>query len=377
MRKAAILTLPLIGNYGGILQNYALQKVILSFDILPTTINRLGNKPTKLRRLLSVIKNNTYNKLNGSYRTIYTNEQIDFFLQNTKRFIEKHIRISPEIRSQDELLMEFGSGKYDLVVVGSDQTWRPRMSADIYNYFLDFLEEDKYIKRIAYASSFGTDEWELTEKQTIKCKNLIKKFNAISVREDSGVKLCYKYLDIKAEHVLDPTLLLLKDDYLKLTNGLPIHANGGIFTYILDRSILSSSIIDLASEFLKMDVYENQPKLDFHKDQSLSLEDFVYPSIEGWLSSFNKADFVITDSFHGTVFSIIFNKPFITLVNKARGSTRIYSLLKQLNLESRIIVDLEQLKGGLFNQQIDFCSVNSTIDYLRNKSLDFLKYSLC
>src|SRR5690606_30541311 len=125
--------------------------------------------------------------------------------------------------------------KFSAVVVGSDQVWRPRYSPNIYNFFLDFLKNNSTIKKVAYAASFGTEDWEYTEEQTREARELIKHFNAVSVRESSGVLLCDKYLNRKdAVHVLDPTLLLKAEDYNQLINKTKKEI--GLFTYVLDET---------------------------------------------------------------------------------------------------------------------------------------------
>lgn len=376
MKKAVILTQPLFVNYGGILQNFALQKVLLKLNIESVTANRLGNIPLPVRRLFSRIKNETYNRITGNYKTRYTHKEISYFSKNTRAFINKNINVSPDIRSTEQLY-NFIKGNYDFVIVGSDQVWRPDISPEIFNYFLDFLQEEKEIKKIAYSASFGKDSWEFTPEQTIICKKLVKQFDAVSVREESGVALCRDYLNIKAEHVLDPTMLLSKDDYLKVVDRKDFNSRGGIFTYILDKTIEKRCFINKISQDLAMDVFTNQPTKDFYKETSKDLDELVYPPVEDWIASFCKANFIITDSFHGTVFSILFNKPFLAVVNYDRGASRFYSLLKKLNLESRLISDINQFDTKILCEKINYEAVNKKLTELKNESINFLKINLC
>lgn len=376
MKKAVILTQPLFVNYGGIIQNFALQQALLKLNIQSVTANRLGNLPSLPRKVLSWIKNETYNRIKGCHYKKYTKKEKDLFSINAQSFIQKNINVSPDIHSTNQL-EKFIKGKYDYVVIGSDQTWRPSISADIYNFFLDFLQDESQIKKIAYATSFGTDQWEFSEEQEKRCKQLVKQFDAVSVREESGISLCQQFLDVDAEHVLDPTLLLKQEDYLKIVHASDFENKEGIFTYVLDKAKQKNDLIKHVSDTLGMKVYTNQPKKDFYTESAEDLEDFVYPSIEGWLASFYKADFVITDSFHGTVFSILFNKPFITIVNHERGASRFYSLLKKLNLEDRLIRDVSLFNDEILQQPIDYSAVNSTLEKLRKDSYAFLKQTLC
>ena len=126
---------------------------------------------------------------------------------------------------------------FDAIIVGSDQVWRTCYNPQIENAFLDFAKEWKHVRRIAYAPSFGIDEWEYSEEQTQKCRQLVQKFDAVSVREVSGVKLCREYLGVEAKHVLDPTMLLDKEDYLYLISRAEVvrHSNT-LLQYVLDKN---------------------------------------------------------------------------------------------------------------------------------------------
>src|SRR5690606_26995758 len=126
---------------------------------------------------------------------------------NNVKFLNKYINHSLLINAYKDLAEYFKNRKFNAVIVGSDQTWRPKYSPNIYNYYLDFLKDNNQIKKLAYASSFGTAEWEYTTEQTEKCKTLAKQFHAISVREHTGVDLCREKLGVEAIQLLDPTLL--------------------------------------------------------------------------------------------------------------------------------------------------------------------------
>lgn len=281
--------------------------------------------------------------------------------------------VSKDIDTTTELKEYFGIKKYNAVIIGSDQTWRPMYSPNIYNYYLDFLEEDKQLRKIAYASSFGMDFWEYSEKETITVRKLVKNFDAISVRERLGVDLCKEYLGTDSELVLDPTLLLEREDYIALFDDENRQKRDGIFSYMLDIDADKQNFLANVSKYLEKNVFYNQPKRAMSDSIKFThIEDYKYPSLESWLSSFYDADFVITDSFHGTVFSIIFNKPFLTIINSERGASRFYSLLGQLGLENRIISDIKNIELEKIDEKIDYNKVNEKIDELRAKSIEFL-----
>lgn len=375
-KKIAILTQPLGHNYGGIIQNYALQKVLIDMGYEVETIAREYTLRSKRKKLLSKIKNETYNRLRGKYRKVFSAQEIEYITSSMTRFISENILLSEKIYSTEELKNYIKRNGYEVIIVGSDQTWRPKYSPNIYNYYLDFLEYNSKIIKIAYASSFGTDKWEYSEEQSDNCKRLIKSFDAVSVREQSGVNMCKNYFDLIAEWVADPTLLLSISDYKKMFKKTSLKQNR-LFNYVLDKEKQKQDFIREVANILNIETYTNQPtrSLDDVCDYD-NIENYIYPSIEDWVQSFYDAKFVITDSFHGTVFSIIFNKPFLAVVNEARGASRFYSLLEYLGLEDRLITDVSDFNYNLLNQEINYNEVNDKLKIFREKSLQFLKDSI-
>ena len=266
------------------------------------------------------------------------------------------------------------SNKIDVLIAGSDQVWRPRYNDNIYRSFFDFAE-GLDIKRYAYAASFGVDCWEYTEEQTSKCKKLIESFDAISVREVSGMDLCKTYFNRKAEHVLDPTMLLDKDDYevLVYKENEPV-SSGNLFTYILDDSDEKSNIIANIAKSLDLVPFKVMPKKRVSKENIKQIDNCVYPPVTQWLRAFMDAEMVVTDSFHGCVFSIIFNKPFWVIGNKERGLARFESLLSLYGLQERLINN--DCMPIDFKVPIDWSHVNAIKKEWQEKSMNFIKTSL-
>jgi|SRR5690625_67380 len=368
-KKIAILTQTPRNNYGGIIQNYALQKVLKDMGHQPETINRVKRKRlTTSNRIIGYIRN-TISKhiLNRNIIAISDERKI---VDNNIKFIEENIEISSSIHNTSEISNYFSKHPFDAVIVGSDQTWRPKYSPDIYNFYLDFLEDNQNIRKLAYASSFGTSDWEYTEEQTQRVSELAKQFDAISVREASGVDLCREKLGVEAVHLLDPTLLLTAEDYNELINQPK--ANKGLFTYVLDESKDKQDFIKSIGEQLNLKQHINQAK-KFDPKVKRPLEELIIPPLEGWLQGFRDAEFVITDSFHGTVFSIINKKPFIALVNVERGASRFESILSKLGLEERMVYDLHSFDKSVIKKPIDYEAVHQKLNPLKEESLSFLK----
>lgn len=374
--RIGILTLPLHINYGGILQAYALQ----------TVLERMGHDVGLLDKYLlmydtsifSFVKNKFRNKLircfkkkSNNIRT-YHNINISMY---TSEFISKYIHyiIGRKFlyRSNPHL---------DAIIVGSDQIWRKLYFEKSFNKpltraYLDFTKRWR-IKRVAYAASFGIDYWDYSEKETIDCGTLLHRFDAISVREKSAINLVKKYFCIDVKNVLDPTMLLDAVDYEKLVNiENHISYKRSVMCYILDYSENKRNIIDkISSEKKLIPFLANNP---FVENEDYPIKERIQPALEKWITGFIESSLVITDSFHGCVFSIIFKKPFIVFCNKERGNTRIEDLLELFDLKYRLVsTHNEKYIMELSDKDIDWERVYNKLDVLRDYSMQFLKKSL-
>lgn len=377
--KIGILTQPLYTNYGGILQNYALQTFLKEMGHEVYTIDREYPKKTFVRKCASLLKYSVLWVLGDKkrIRRWLTKKEQDIISINTQQFINNHIQKTHIVTTNRELEKLHKAFKFEVYIVGSDQVWRPKYSPCLSNYFLDFIASDKTVKRIAYAASFGTDEWELTESDTLSFGTLVKKFDAISIREESAIELCQKYFHIEVVHTLDPTFLLNRENYIRLIESSDTKkSNGNLFTYILDKNKEKDQIVDFIAQEKSLKAFRVMPHKEILEPGKRNLQDYIFPPVESWLKAFIDADFVVTDSFHGTVFSIIFNKPFITLANKERGITRFLSLTKMFSLEDRLVLDLNSDFTTIVNKPIDYKFVNLKIEEYKKKSIDFIKKAL-
>lgn len=353
--KIGISTQPLSTNYGGILQNYALQTVlrkmgheVWTFDIGKYTWTDWGIITVK-----TIVK-----KIMG--------RDAQFPKTPTKRakkqkplrtFASNNIHLTTRVKQINwELAQKY---KMDAFVVGSDQVWRPIYNACIEDMFLRFTANHQ-VRRVAYAASFGTDQWEFSPSQTKECVELAKQFDAISVREDSGVDLCSEHLGVKATHVLDPTLLLTSKDYNELCKDIP-KCEPFVFAYILDMDERKVAEIKAFAEA------KGLPYFIKSAGQEIESTD----SIELWLSYFRDAAYIITDSFHGTAFSINYNKDFFVFLNAHRGNSRFCSLLNLLNLKERVVTSINP---DISN--IDWVSINNVLNRERQRCQDWLNTSL-
>lgn len=378
--KIAILTLPLHTNYGGILQAYALQ----------TVLERMGHEVTHLQPKVE------YSRLHNPvvmplvwckrlYRKYFQGDrQLPVFenpykwaRKNTDRFISNNLNcrfLAPE---------EWNEGlakEYDAFVVGSDQVWRPIYTPDVTRFFTAFLGHSD-IRRIAYAASFGVDVNEFSKEQIACGREYLKLFSAISVREESGIRMCKELFDVQACQVLDPTMLLDCADYLRFASSAP-QSPGNLMVYVLDRTEEKDAFIAEFAEKRGLVPFYANSKAEMPWDVDIPAAERLQPPLETWLKGFADADFVLTDSFHACVFSILFHKPFGVILNEARGASRIISLLKLLNLEERIIYmnsenDNSIVINHLHNEiVIDFSFIDGLLDNYRKYSLNFIIDSL-
>lgn len=382
--KIGILTQPLQNNYGGLLQNYALQQTLIRLRHEPETIDHgiaNGARFSKLSMIICIFLHALRPSKYKLPEYQLTKREHDLIQKNTQRFVDKYIYRTQIIKSKYGFKKIAAKKIFDAYIVGSDQCWRP-----IYNgtfqeeMFLNFAINQKKIKRIAYAASFGTDKWEMTESQTARCSLLANRFDLITVREVSAVELCEKYLGVKAIHVLDPTMLLDKEDYYNLVyDENEKESKGDLFHYILDPSDEKKLLIQRVSRILGMTPFTIMPKYQAsnrtRSDIKCHIQDCVFPSVTSWLRGFVDAKLVIVDSFHGAVFSIIFNKPFWVIKNGKRGNTRFESLLSMFKLNDRI-VDINNFSNIEWGMSIDWESVNGILKKERTRSLEILNKGL-
>lgn len=372
--RIVIITLPLHGNYGGILQNYALQIVLKRMGhTVETIVFPWESQQPWWRKPLAYgkrfIKKFVFRKNVHIFYERWYNTTQPLLLRNLWKFVDNQIVTRKIFR-----FMNIHESDYDAFVVGSDQVWRPSYSyKPITEAYLSFAKDWKNVRRIAYAVSFGTAEWEYTPKQTVQCSALIQLFDGVSVREDSAVKLCKEHLHCEAVHVLDPTMLLSIEDYKVLFgNRLSEPPRGQLLTYILDETSEKNHIIQKLSGHYHYQIYRANSR---YESSDAPLEERVQPSVEQWLKDFYDAKFVVTDSFHATVFSILFGKPFIVIANKARGLSRIDSLLKMFGLEEHVVSSLTGLEVSR-DYGLDTGRVQEVLQTKRQTAMEFLRTSL-
>ena len=369
--KIALLVFPLHYSHGCILQTYALYSKLKEIGHDITIIDRQPNKQPTLRWCLTVGKRMARRIFKG-YKgaVLYRGWFPKTIMKEQQSFIDGFKEDITTVYSTEELRQVVASGGYEAIVVGSDQTWRPCYLPNVMDYWLEFTSDIPIIK-VAYAPSFGVDKWEYDEDLTTRCKKLACLFKGLSVREESGVKLCKEYLDAQAKHVLDPTLLWDRKFYTPIAKKSPAKT-GCCQCYFLDKSPEKVAIAEEVARKLNLELNYINTRTE---DVDAPLNERIAPSIEKWLAGFLYGDFIVVDSFHAMVFSIIFQKPFIVIGNKQRGLSRFESLLSKMGLKDRLLTDSGRV-DSITSQKINWVVVDGELNKLRTESIAFIREAL-
>lgn len=319
-------------NYGAILTAYAINKII------PNSILVEDVEITKHR-----LSNRYYN----------------FSLP----FAQKHLK-TIKLNDKYENLIDLNK-ESDTFIVGSDQVFRigTNFGERRYQYLLDFVNLQG--KKIAFSASFGFDKAGVLEEADEETRNWartsLKSFDFISVREKSGIEICKDLFEVNAEWIIDPVFILEKENYNKLIQDATINYKNKIVAYVLDTNEEYKKAYKHLSSKYGTEVIETA-------NSNIS--------IENWLASIKECNLLVTDSFHGMCFAIIFNKPFICLANKSRGQSRFDSICEMLNIQNQCIASISEVLNRDCIFKVDYNNINQIIEKERQRGLNFLKKAL-
>lgn len=361
-------------NYGGILQAWAMQRVLTDVGCAAyVDSTRSDQTNTMRRRLLALVRPPIAAAVPWRMTPAPLRERVydEYLNRNLLQFASEEVDMVALHNKSGKIDSQVLSG-FDAFVVGSDQVWRP-VYAPVESNLLDFLPDTFTGPRVAYAASFGTDRPEYDETLRRSTSKLARKLTAVSVREDTGVELCRQLWGVEAVQMPDPTLLVEADEYRELARrGTGVGARGRLLVHVLDSSAAVRSAVDSLSTALAAPVRWVSPVL---AAVGVSLftraTEFVRPGIREWLGLISSAGWVLTDSFHGCVFSVIFERQFLVVLNEQRGATRFRSFLSMVGLMDRI-VDPEGDIGEQMRRPIDWAKARGAIAAARQEARKFL-----
>lgn len=374
MKKIGIITILKTNNYGAELQAFALQKKLNLIGYNAEIIDYLfyKNKNHKREKISYPFYHFPFKKKIKEYilpmyekiRSIPHYKELKLRNKGFEKFHEKYTKFSAQTyKSYSQLYDQ--APDYDIYCVGSDQVWNPNCYTSLNPYFLTFAPKGK--KRISYASSFGISSIPNNAKSFYR-KGLID-LNAISVREKTGTYLIKELIGKEAKVVVDPTLLLTVNDWRNIANYSKVPNFQYILLYVLKDSTYITQIAQKLSKELDIKIVRIC-KGAFKQDKRNSgIINIIDAAPDDFIGLFSKAQYVLTNSFHGTVFSILFNKNFYTILKKGKdNNSRQIDLLNNLGIENRIIYESETIKTSTINYT--FC--NKQIEVLRKDSENYL-----
>lgn len=357
--KLGIITFHRAINYGAVLQGLALQKALEKLNVDVDIVDY------RCRAIEEDYKNIRYNK--GTFAKDIINSILCYFVRKRKKnnfreFCNRNMNISNEAYySKDDLIR--ANEIYDLFVTGSDQVWDNKCAKFDESYFLTFVDNPK--KKNSYAASYAFGD--IPQGLEDEYKNRLKDFNNISIREKGGQKIFQNLLKRDVHVDLDPTLLLSKDEWEKY-----LSKSTEVEKYILLYNVnVPKGLFEYAQRLSKelncKIVYIND---SFKKKVNAEYKKGIGP--DEFLSLFANAEYVLTNSFHGTVFSIIFEKKFmVEVISKSnKVNHRSKNLLEALNLGDRICSNIDK---DNWNKEINYIEVKDSLNKMRDESIKYLR----
>ncbi len=342
MGTIATMTFHWTANYGAVLQAFALQQYLLRQGADTQIIDYVPRRVELIKTLCALKR-----------------RDLRFFKKKRRlrSFCRQELRLSKKTYRNNRALHRCAN-EYDTIICGSDQIWNEFFTSGAegkptFSYYLNFA--GSRTKRISYAASFGTRSLKPQIKDGIT--PYLKKFDRLSVRENSGKEILCD-LGFDAVVTVDPTLLHSCEVYEKLLQGCQFSQPQKVFTYILhEGQHTAQAVCHLTQRHF------GQPEENGGE---------MYVDLRQWLNDLTKAEFVVTNSFHGAVFAILFHKPFLVLpVENSGMNDRIETLMQALGLSERIVSDEKTAKERL-EQDIDWTAVDVRLKELRKASETYL-----
>ncbi|MCM1218379.1 MAG: polysaccharide pyruvyl transferase family protein [Lachnospiraceae bacterium] len=361
-------------NYGSILQAYALQQELFDAgldneliyykkrNVLKQAV-RVFNIPLLVAKIKDV-KRIMQGKINPELRLILEGRNKAF-----SKFVKESFTFSPCLAGRKKLIKY--TKKFDAFILGSDQVWNPMLLGG--DYYTLTWANDKCPK-VAYASSFGVKE--IPKNQIKKTKHYLSRFSMISVREQQGAEIVKKMIGRDARVCCDPTLLTKRDRWDVLSGDEPLISKLYIFCYFIGNNPEQRDFAKRLAEYSDLKILAVKHIDEYIKnDDAYGDIDFLEAGPREFVNFIRYASYVCTDSFHGTVFSLLYNKPFFTFKRfsdtKAKSTnSRVINLLKMVGLETRLFENTIKPEDVL-NCEIDWGSVNTRISAFRSESRNY------
>lgn len=369
MKSVGIINFHRANNYGAVLQAYAIMRAVSNLgyraeiiDFIPEALILNYQAKTEFRKLVkqlgilratrSFIKRLPGKRVRAIRERLFTEMREEFLILSREKYsAPEDLRKNPP--------------KYDAYITGSDQVWNPSMKkARGDSYFLDFVD-DGFLK-VSYAASIAEP---VPSDLVNEYARLIKRFDFISVREKSAKEFLRPLVEKDIEVTLDPTLLLSEKEWAELMKNNPVNSK-----YILVYDLARSKMLTQGANEISLKT--RYPIVSFSSSRNYrnGLYSFASSSPGEFLSLIRDAEVVLSSSFHGVAFSVVFGKPFLAFASNKRSS-RIVDFLELLEVEDRIVDDNTSIEI-IANSPIDYVKTRKLLESEREKSIQFLKNAL-
>lgn len=375
MKKIGILTINDYNNYGNRLQNYALQEVLKSLDLnVETIVNKTSfdylfmpneSKLDKIQRLLRLSPQEINSKINNKiYSVIYNTKIKQSKLKRSREFVDftKNNIIETDYFITEDKLENEKLSEYEYFVTGSDQVWNPSFRGGSYIDFLTFSPPEK---RVSYAASFGVSH--IPEEYITDYSRWLSEMSFVSVREEAGAKIVKNLTGRDVPVLADPTLILPKEQWIEVSKK----ANNRPDTPYLLTYFLGGPSKETRK---KLDKLAREKNMTIINLGDITERETYETGPSEFLDYINNASAFFTDSFHGVVFSIIFETPFVVYERQSSGASmysRIETILNNFDMKNR---EAKSFKDDFFS--MDFSGTHEVIDREYNKSVNYLKEAL-
>lgn len=364
MKKVGIITFHAAHNYGSVLQAFALQKSIIDLGYQCEIINLRTPKQLEVYSVLTKRKGPKY-LLKNAYYILHLKNRKEKHKKFEQFIRDRYILSDKQYNSCNELMED--PPAYDFYISGSDQIWNLAPADADFAYFLPFVKTGK---RISYAPSFGPIG-RLSQVQKDTIKEYIKDYDYVSAREVAGAGLIEDLTGKKTQVLVDPTLLLGKNDWNEIAKTVKAPEKY-IFFYTLFANQNMIKIVKSISKRLKLPVVT--PYVSNQHDMLSGFIKVTDCGPEEFLSYLMHAQLIICSSFHGSVFSILYEKPFYSI--NGMDDLRVNTLLTKTALTSRAIT-LEEVESKVEQwSKIDFTQSKSAIELEKKKSIRYLSNAL-
>lgn len=375
--KIALLNIQKCDSHGAVLLAYALEQVLFEqgYDAYNLNYKYAGRIVEKniLKKFIQKVKI----KLTKTFHLTYANDTIlgnsvkkeyDLQSKNFSDFRQKYLHLTEEIKDVDDPILK----DFNIFIVGSDVVWKPEIVRCIDREMYFLKSAPKTATKIAYAGSVGTDDPDFLNQYDLFYQGAFDDLDFISIREQSMIPFVEKYTDKKVVSTIDPVFLLTPQDYMKIEkNALKTTSNKKyVYVYLIgeNRTALEKANELAIKEGLSV-LLDLNSKFEYANIITQPAESVISAGPAEFLYNVRNAEYVITDSFHATAFSILFNTPF-TVFKRGKISVRMNDLIKRFNIEDRMY------NNQLNLQQIDWDRINNQIVYERDYGMKYLQEAI-